>query len=167
MYSAWILSDILFVPYLAMSIAHLTGTDAEGYETLTMSLKNANQLVFSLQACKDGQIALSKLPGIHAHFTYELVIGSAENSRTVLRRSVGGTDIASVNSVNILDCYSPRLFWIAWNSNGEISFGSGSVPQQVRLLYYKDPEPYEINSLSVFTPRLVQGIWLFSRFSGL
>lgn len=153
--------------FTVTGMTHVTDGNSGGYESLMLSVTNVNEIVFGVSACSDGQIALSKIPGVIEFSTYELVIGAQSNSKTVLRKSVGGAVVAEVSSPQILDCNLERLFWITWRSNGDISFGRGAVPEQGRLLYFRDQSSQQINAVSVSTPAGLTGVWKFIRFAGM
>ena len=142
-----------------------TRADEALYQPLMFSLTDRTDIVLAITACCDAQIALSEIPGVFAHRTYEVVIGSQDNTKTEIRGSVGGSPLYEVNTPQILNCNASRLFWITWSS-GTISVGTGSVPQQDRLLYFQDPQWHPVNSMSVMTPAGVAGTWQTSGFVG-
>ena len=61
------------------------------YDTYQMSVADVTSLVFSLQACHDGHIALSEIPGNIETQTYEFVIGGANDTESLIRLSPLGT----------------------------------------------------------------------------
>lgn len=157
----------IYFSFVVAGVTHITDGSDNGYESLMLSLKDAKEIVFGLHACRDGHIALSKVPGILEFHTYELIIGAQNNMKTILRSSIGGASVSEVDSPQILNCTEVRMFWIAWRSAGEIAFGKGSAPLQGRLLYYQDPNPYRLTALSVATPQGVMGVWKVYHFTGM
>jgi len=157
---------LYYVMFSVTDINHVTGREIEGYDSLMFSLKDTKDIVFGLSACRDAQMAFSKVPGIREFSTYELVIGAQGNTKTLLRKSMDGTIVAQVDTSEILDCSLVRMFWVTWRVAGELSFGIGPVVGQGRLLYFKDPSPHEINALSVSTPPVVRGVWKFYHLAG-
>ena len=156
------------------SILHVTdgnganansNADANGYGSLQYSLTDQMEMILGIQACRDASIALSEIPGILAHHTYELVIGAGDNTQTILKRGVRGTTVFTSITPGILDCQHSLIFWTTWNSNS-ISFGKGSVVGQNRVLYYRDNSFPQISALSVMTPPTVRGVWGFYTFTG-
>ena len=146
-------------------MSHQTGSDST-YGNILISRVDANQVVFRVMACSDAQVALSQLPGIFTHYTYELLVGVESNSKTILKSAIGGATLTEVDSPQILDCQSERAFWISWKF-GELSFGKGSVPEQGRMLYYQNSADWhDINALSFLTPAGTVGRWMTSAFSG-
>jgi len=147
------------------SVQHVTDADGDIYGSLQYSLTDKMELIIGVHACRDATIALSEIPGILAHRTYELVIGANDNTQTILKRGVKGAAIFIAETPGILDCQTSRILWATWNKDG-ISFGKGSVVGQNRVLFYKDVAFHQISALSVMTPLTVRGVWGFYTFSG-
>ena len=148
-----------------MSLKYISPSEEGDYENIVYSVSDRTELVFAVSACKDVHVALSEIPGILTRFTYELIIGASENSMTVLRNGINGPTLTQSSTSNILNCSSQRLFWLSW-AGGVVSFGSGLVVQQSRVLYYKNPSPHSVNALSVMTPGGVLGNFTFENFAG-
>lgn len=142
-----------------------TRADEVLYNPLMFSLNDRTDVVLAVSACQDAQIALSEVPGVLAHRTYEVIIGAIDNTKTILRGSVGGSSLTEVNTPQILNCTASRLFWISWRS-GDISVGRGSVPQQNRFLYFRDPNWHQVTSMSLLTPSGVNGRWSVGNIAG-
>ena len=148
-----------------VGMRHKSG-DEGTYGDLLISMVDANQTVFSVSTCNDARVALSQLPGIFTHFTYELSIGAQSNSKTTLKGAVGGAILVEVDTPAILDCQNLRSFWISWR-RGELSFGKGSVPEQGRVLFYQDANSWhDVNALSFATNAGSVGVWDISVFTG-
>jgi len=144
----------------------VTEENEADYGTLAHSVTDKKELVLSIQACRDASIALSEIPGIYTHRSYELVIGADGNTYTSLRNGTDPTKILfQSETLNILDCLIPRQFWLSWNKN-TLSFGKGTIPEQNRILYYRDVNIHTINAISIRTPLSVRGVWAFYSFTG-
>lgn len=148
------------------SVKHMTdpADDERVYGDLIYTLTDKSHIIISVSACRDASIALSEVPGIFSHNTYEIVIGGNTNTVTVLRSSVRGANVIEVQTPGILDCWNSRSFWISW-TRSTLSFGKGGVVEQNRVLYHRSVQ-HPINGLSVMTPYSIQGIWSFRTFSG-
>lgn len=140
-----------------LGFAHQTGGESgDSYSRILMSVVGANEFVFGVAACRDAYIAMSQVPGIYTHFTYELVIGAQDNTETMLYSAVGGNLLKSAMTPQILSCDTVRLFWLSWR-NGQISFGKGIVPEVGALFTVNDAQWHAVNSLSFMTPPGVTG----------
>jgi hypothetical protein len=147
------------------SFKYISEEDDNSFQNIIYSVSDQSELVFGVMACKEAHVALSNVPGIVTHLTYELVIGMADNSLTALKNGVDGPLLSQTSSPGILDCDTVRMFWISW-AGGAISFGKGTIPESNRVLYYKDPSSHSINALSVMTPIGVKGNFTFGRVAG-
>jgi hypothetical protein len=147
------------------SLKYVSANDEDTYENFAYSVSGRTGLVFGVNACKDVHLALSEIPGITTRYTYELVIGTSDNSFTVLRDAVNGQMLTQSNTAEILHCTMTRMFWISWAADA-ISFGSGTVLEQSRLLYFKDSNSHPVNAVSVMTPLGVLGNFTFEHYSG-
>ena len=138
--------------------------DYERYHVVT---SGRTHMAFTLQACSDSHVGLSEVPGLASYNMYEVVIGGWENSKSVIRRQVQGTILAERQTPNILKCDETRYFWISW-ADGLIEMGSGAAIGQHRLIYYQDPDPYTVNSLTLDTASGFSGVYTFgiASFSG-
>ena len=64
------------------------------YDTYSLSVADVTSLVFSLQGCSEGHVALSEIPGNFETRTYEFVIGSNLNSECIFRLQPQGDVVA-------------------------------------------------------------------------
>ena len=103
-----------------------------------------------IQSCSDAHIGLSEIPGLSSLNMYEIVIGGWSNTKSVIRRGRQGAIEVETSTPDILNCNSMKYFWVTWD-DGAIEVGIGAVIGQSRILYYKDPEPYTVNSITVAT----------------
>lgn len=147
------------------SLKYVSASDEDTYDNFAYSVSGRTGIVFGVSACKDVRLALSEIPGISTRYTYELVIGTSDNSITVLRDAVNGQTLTQSNTSDILHCTLTRMFWISW-AGGAISFGSGTVLERSRLLYFKDSSSHPVNAVSVTTPIEVPGNFTFEHYSG-
>jgi hypothetical protein len=63
---------------------------------------------FSVQACNDAMLALSLVPGSTSTNTYEVVLGTAQNSKCEIRKAGVSNAVASVNAA-VLSCDEERF----------------------------------------------------------
>ena len=74
---------------------------------------------FNVKACKEASLALA--PAASADLpAYEIIIGAGNNDATSISRDKGGTAKTNDRSPNVLDCNTPRPFWVSW-TNGVIA----------------------------------------------
>jgi Farnesoic acid 0-methyl transferase len=138
----------------------------QAFEGFTYSVGDARSLVFSVQACQEVHVALSQVPGIVLHMTYELVISETGSGNTVLRDGADGPVLKTAITPGILSCSNTRVFWISWTMNS-VSFGNGSVAERNRILYHTNPSnPLSINAISFMTTYGVVGRFSFENFVG-
>ena len=147
------------------SFKYISSETNTTFNDMVFSTAGRTDLVFSVLACKEARVALSQIPGVLTHYTYELVIGTQENSLTVLKNGIDGPTLTQVTTPGILDCAVNRNFWITWK-DGTLSFGNGTVPEGNRILYHRDSNMYPINAVSVMTPLGVKGNFTFGRSAG-
>jgi len=158
------MSYCVFV-HVVISLKHVSATDEGDYQNIVYSVSDRTGLVFGVTACRDVHIALSEIPGILTHSTYELVIGVAGVSGAILRNGINGQTLTETNTAYLLDCTEMRMFWLSWAA-GTISLGKGTVVAQNRILFLKDASFKGINAISVMTPVGVLGSFTFEHFSG-
>jgi len=137
----------------------------DGYGFFLLSLTDKSEVTFSVTACKEANVILSQIPGIFKYRSYEVLIGTAENTETWLRRSDNGALLAFMVTPGILNCETHQFFWISWTISS-ISFGKGNIPQQNRILYHNEHPGHALNSLSIRTPAGVRGVWGFASIYG-
>ena len=111
------------------------------YRTIHRSLLATQETVFRVKASSDAMISLLSVPSNLKAPSYEVVIGAANNMKTVLHIRSGTDDLPfEVDTPDILDPEELRPFWASW-INGTIQFGKGSVVGQNRLISFPDPKP--------------------------
>ena len=151
---------------IVSTVQHTTEISETTYGNLMYSLTDKQEIIISVEACREAHISLSEIPGIFAHLTYQIIIGHNSNSQTILREGINSqVALAQASTPGILDCQSSQNFWVVWGDD-TISFGKGIVPEQNRVLHFTSSNMHSMNALSVMTPQDVQGIWKFYSFSG-
>jgi hypothetical protein len=135
------------------------------YERIWFELVSSDseaQGTFAIRSCHSARVALSTFHGNTATKTYEVVIGGWDNTLTVIRRSVGGEIEQQAETPGVLDCDHYRHFWIRQeiaSGEGHLEVGEGHEVGNRVLLYYTDPDPYEVKSVSVSTGHGAKGDW--------
>ena len=124
-----------------------------------------NAVVVGIQACSDGHIGLSEVPGLSSLNMYEVVIGGWSNTKSVIRRARQGDIEVEASTPEILSCNSFKFFWVTWE-DGIIEVGAGGIIGQTRLLYFKDPNPYTVNSITLTTADGHEGAFVYAENTG-
>ena len=143
------------IVFLADSVKIFTKNDVS-YKSLHRSMVGRNFTTFRVKASSDARIALSNIHGNIQPLAYEVHIGAASNSKTLLLWKVNGQELAVHETSGILDNSQLKAFWISWQ-DGVIEVGEGSEPQPDTLLSWTDPKPVQIQSIAVATGLESQG----------
>ena len=138
------------------------------YKSLHRSVVGTDFISFRVKSDSDARIALSNIHGNLEPLAYEVHIGAAKNSKTVLLWGINGEELTIHETSGILDPYQLKAFWISWRG-GLIEVGEGTEPSSDTLISWQDPNPVEINSVAVATGLESQqgGEWEFDGDSGL
>jgi hypothetical protein len=121
--------------------------------------------VFSMNACKDVHIFLTHLPGIVDNFAYQILLGTTDNTRSLIRKMPEGKE-QEFNTANILPCNDlGKSMWITW-SDGVIVVGNGADIGVDQLFSWNDDQPYSINSFALASRDTKPVFWDFLRESG-
>ena len=131
------------------------------YAWITVLSQN---ITFTVRACRDAHIALSKTRENVRADTYEIVIGGWGNSKAVIRRAVQGKPVSEVTIPDLLHCSEFRQFWISWY-NGEIVVGQGSLGSN-EILRYSNSSPNEISAVAITTGFGIEGDWKLKQNPG-
>lgn len=107
--------------------------------TLWLATGSRTSLAFGLKSCKNAQIGLVYIPGIH--LGYQIIIGDGNSVSYILKE---GTRVAETQTPGILDCNERRFFWVRWE-NGHFEVGADFLAGLGRFLDWKD------DSFNVFT----------------
>ena len=86
--------------------------------------------VFKVQAAKDVYVALSSVPRQYNTLTYEVRIGTDENTMSSIEKSDGLR--VDAPTVDILSPSAYLDFWVAWDG-GNIRFGRGEVIGSLKI----------------------------------
>ena len=139
-------------------------TTAEYSTTWLKPVHGDRWLSFKVRACSDANFALMLSDGTSdPTLEYEVVFGGEENTRTFISKA--GTTVASVDSVNILDCGSFREFWVRWQGDLIEAGMSGHVGSN-RIVHYAETDPRGVDLVSLSTGNGHGGEWVFHVYSG-
>lgn len=105
-------------------------------------------VTFEFQACTDLKVALATNPHVTSDNVYEITVGGWANTKSVIRRGLFGSEVASGMTPDVLSCTVARPFWIGWD-RGNITVGRGYVIGGEVFLFYEDPSPYLVTSVSL------------------
>ncbi|XP_071132690.1 uncharacterized protein [Mytilus edulis] len=126
---------------------------------------SARFLTFEVKACK--HVALYASSSENKDSTkplYEIVIGSHQNTMTLVRRrndaslQTSSLITKQSNSQNILNCNVYRPFWISWEA-GSIMVGSGNGVGENVIVSWIDQAPFSVKSLGILTLDNEVGEW--------
>ena len=123
--------------------------------------KSKRFLIFQVRSCRSANVFLMERPD-SLSTAIQLILGDAENTRTVIRLPDG--QMTQTSTPNILSCNLYRQFWINWDL-GSIKVGKG-IPNEDQFLEVE----YTVSSVTVFgvsTEHEVVGDWRFSRDEGI
>lgn len=141
---------------------YLIHTDSNLDYTRVKLTSHKKAFAFRVQACKQAHILLTSDPSDDASSpnAIELIIGDSNNQKSVFK--VNGQIVQTADTPNVLQCTSPRSFWVA-TEKGEIVFGEGHA-YDGRLMTYAWTEDFCCAALSTDTGFL--GEWLLYKDSG-
>jgi hypothetical protein len=116
---------------------------------------------FTVKACHSIHVILTHSPGVVYAFAYDVVIGTSNNTMSVIRKlSPNGMEREFVTD-KILSCAADTTLWMTWN-DGIIRVGIGSTEH----FSWTDDDPYSINALSLASRDSDRVSWQFSKDSG-
>ena len=81
----------------------------------------------------EAHIALVSIPENVRIHTIEIGIGVDSNSRIVMRKEIGGTELAARSIPNLLRADRYEAFWVSW-SNNNIHVGAGDIVNRNSLI---------------------------------
>ncbi|XP_019641242.1 PREDICTED: uncharacterized protein LOC109482841 [Branchiostoma belcheri] len=119
---------------------------------------------YIVMAQTDGPVhlALSAEAG-NVDQAYEIVIRGWSVDGSVIRRSVEGPDLVSVDTRGILAEGAYSAFWIYWWPNGTIAVRLHG--ETLPFLQWTDPEPRPVSYIG-YTMDQLPGLWRFCRVNG-
>jgi Farnesoic acid 0-methyl transferase len=121
--------------------------------------------IFTVEACRDIHLFLTHLPGVVDHHGYDIIIGAADNAKSIIRKLPPEDDLVEFPSEGILACDSEVAIWVTW-SGGVINVGRGNTVSSEVLFTWTDSSPYLINALSLASSDVERAVWTFLRESG-
>ena len=111
---------------------------------------------FKVRAPSDVKVALATVPNLPSVLAYEITIGADSNTMTTIAKKGGGSHFEQ--TPDILEPDSGSEFWISWG-DGAVRVGKGATVNENQVIQMDDPEPYEVNAVSISTTYLVEGDW--------
>lgn len=121
-----------------------------------------------VKAAADAHVALSAVYGDVDRKTYEIVIGTDGNTKSIIRYGAGGPIMVESMTMNILSEEEFRYFWVNW-ANNKIEVGRGANYGVGAFLQWTIPpsKQFNINCLAVSTGTPSRGQWEFAELLGL
>ncbi|XP_052763983.1 uncharacterized protein LOC128205949 [Mya arenaria] len=104
------------------------------------------QILFETKGKRDAHIILQNEPEEYSSNVYEVVLGSAQNSMSVLRLSCHGPRIDNLETPGILNETEYRPFWITWNTI--LAIGRGTKINISRIILFTRLD-FPINSMRI------------------
>ena len=121
-----------------------------GYQAVPgLDLSNRNKVEFSVQAATDVHVMLY----MHSGGVFEVVIGAYGNSKTIIRRSRAGADIASVAG-SPCSASEFRTFVLDWSTPRVLKVFSKSSSGELKQILETPQQPesvLDIKSMGVST----------------
>jgi len=145
----------------------LLTADEYVYRDSGLTFLHQTSVVVKVEARNDAHIALSKtnIDGSKGRDedtdVYEIVIGGWGNTKSVIRKEKGGSHKCTKSTPGILQLDESRPFWVSW-TGGNIKFGRGPQVGQDVVCEWQDPNPRDINFVSVSTGWGSSGKWILS-----
>ncbi|CAH1794243.1 unnamed protein product [Owenia fusiformis] len=119
-------------------------------------------IIFSVKACKNAMIALSRYPTSTNIDTTDIVIGADNRDCKMRTRKPTSKLIRKEAQVkDILNCHQWRWFWLSWN-DGNIRFGSGREVGENVVLEWSPVEGEKHDVISIWSStQFTEGEWHF------
>jgi len=155
------------VSVYTVSSVHVMTLPDHSYNQMSKTIITQSWIVFSVQACRDAHVALSELFNNLQSRTYEIIIGGNENRNSFIRDSNTFIEVQRVDTVDIMDCYNYKTFWVKWDANYRITVGRGAYVDMNHFLNWVDPEKRNFQGLSISTYYDQPGLWDFSFLDGI
>ena len=92
-------------------------------------------------------------------------LGGWTNTKSVLRLSPSGEEVATADTDDILSCNEMRQFWVAWTDK-IVRVGEGSEIGELEILYYDDSNFHPIFSVGFSTGYTSTGQWVVGDLEG-
>ena len=129
--------------------------------------EDTHHFEFLVKSCKDAVVFLSSnAPTEQNRAGFELTIGANDNTRTILRKFPEMTELANVESNNVLNCQALRAFWVYWYGD-QIKVGTGKVLSTEILTYNHGMPNNVVLAVSLVSPEGAGGaLWEFMEDAG-
>lgn len=82
--------------------------DEYNYTRAMVMTTRVQSLQFTVKACNDAMLALSRLPGTTSVETYEVALGTQQNAKCEIRKAGSSNPVASANAA-VLNCNEDRF----------------------------------------------------------
>jgi len=117
-------------------------------------------ITFQVAACQDAHLALSVVPLYPEMYSYQVIIGGWNNTKSAIRDAITyGTETkVEVSTPAILDCMEKRDFWVGW-TDMTIQVGTGSEAFQSVFMQWKDEYFHEVDAVGFSTGHGATGEW--------
>lgn len=128
-----------------------------------IDVRGHTSIAFSVMACNDAHIALSKNNGVDSSDTYEIVIGGWGDHQSVIRdcKQCAHMD-TDIQQDHPISCTEYKSFWISW-ANNIIKVGKGNVVGMETFLTWNDQNPHPVNYVAFATGWGSTGKWKVMR----
>lgn len=128
-----------------------------------VQINNKTFITFMVKAAADAHVALRAVYGDVDRKTYEIVIGTDGNTKSIIRYGAGGPIMVESMTMNILSEEEFRYFWVNW-ANNKIEVGRGANYGVGAFLQWTIPpsKQFNINCLAVSTGTPSRGQWEFA-----
>ena len=124
--------------------------DSANYDSFSMDVTGRDLVTFYVTGCYNLHIALSEIPGVLHTLTYEIILGANGNSRSVIKYGIGGEEIASSETQDVVNCQEKRAFWINWGDRPLwVGRGLQMDPDSAFLVLHGERRLDVVNSLAV------------------
>ena len=116
-------------------------------------------LSFRVRACSDVHLILSSSLKARTARYYEISIGFDGGTHSSLK--FGNKQMAEcITPRSVLDCKNDRHFWVHWDADsGLVEVGEGPLHGFNGLLSWTNPDPFDIQAISMATKTSVSGRW--------
>lgn len=139
----------------------VTTTDAYQYTDVEKNVTESTSIVFKVAACHDAHVLLHQDGDDKENNIYEIVIGGWDNTKSVIRKQQQGTPVAVAHHMP-LDCEKAFPFWLEWYQ-GILRVGTSTDIGAGQFMNFHDPNPIEVNYISVSTGWGATGWWIFDK----
>lgn len=122
-----------------------------------MTLTQQN-LIFSVRACQEAIVALSRVPGQVDTDTWVITFGTAGNTKTTIVEQGTSMPPAEFPSENIIHCVRMTTLWVQW-VGATLTFGTGNTTGQNQIGGVSAQDDIHITAMSLATGNDEPGFW--------